>query len=310
MTISELKQYVIAEASKLVNKVKLNELDADYDFRRDEEPRKKWALAPYDSEDETIDFAEELSIVERNLFSPVVEKFLLNKRAEQPNLDWGDFEDWDNVSSIFEYPHTRQLFNITDEEIIDIAGDIKAIEYRNKMDKIWQTYEPKNEGVMKKMTKQEFQNYIISEATKLYKIEVLKERKESIDKQLGVLNENEYDVYDDPNVDVYSGEFDTDEDYEDEEKHKEKIQKEKINAILINKLKKLQSEYPNAITDVYMYYDKPAIDVSGKTFVLYIDYNGGISMTSIDKSSGSMKGHKNFNSLSGFISHLEKYTLI
>ncbi len=41
----------------------------------------------------------------------------------------------------------------------------------------------------KKMTKQDFQNYIISEAKKLYKIEVLKERKESIDKELNMLNE-------------------------------------------------------------------------------------------------------------------------
>ena len=46
----------------------------------------------------------------------------------------------------------------------------------------------------KKMTKKEFQNYIISEATKLYKIEVLKERKESIDKELRILSEgNQYD---------------------------------------------------------------------------------------------------------------------
>lgn len=43
----------------------------------------------------------------------------------------------------------------------------------------------------KKMTKQDLQNYIISEATKLYKIEVLKERKESIDKELKVLNEGQ-----------------------------------------------------------------------------------------------------------------------
>jgi hypothetical protein len=40
----------------------------------------------------------------------------------------------------------------------------------------------------KKMTKQDFQNYIISEATKLYKIEVLKEEKERIIGQLKVLN--------------------------------------------------------------------------------------------------------------------------
>jgi hypothetical protein len=44
---------------------------------------------------------------------------------------------------------------------------------------------------MKKMTKQDFKNYIISEATKLYKIEVLKERKESIDKELKMLNEGQ-----------------------------------------------------------------------------------------------------------------------
>ncbi len=46
----------------------------------------------------------------------------------------------------------------------------------------------------KKMTKQDLKNYIISEATKLYKIEVLKERKESIDKELRILSEgNQYD---------------------------------------------------------------------------------------------------------------------
>jgi len=39
------------------------------------------------------------------------------------------------------------------------------------------------------MTKKDFKNYIISEATKLYKIEVLKERKESIDKELRMLSE-------------------------------------------------------------------------------------------------------------------------
>lgn len=45
----------------------------------------------------------------------------------------------------------------------------------------------------KKMTKQDLQNYIISEATKLYKIEVLKERKENIDKQLKLLSEGNLD---------------------------------------------------------------------------------------------------------------------
>ncbi len=43
----------------------------------------------------------------------------------------------------------------------------------------------------KKMTKQDLKNYIISEATKLYKIEVLKEQKNNIDKQLRMLSENE-----------------------------------------------------------------------------------------------------------------------
>ena len=42
----------------------------------------------------------------------------------------------------------------------------------------------------KKMTKQDYQNYIISEATKLYKIEVLKEQKNSIDKELKMLSES------------------------------------------------------------------------------------------------------------------------
>ena len=46
----------------------------------------------------------------------------------------------------------------------------------------------------KKMTKQDLKNYIISEAKKLYKIEVLKERKESINKELKLLSEgNQYD---------------------------------------------------------------------------------------------------------------------
>jgi hypothetical protein len=45
----------------------------------------------------------------------------------------------------------------------------------------------------KKMTKQDFQNYIISEATKLYKIEVLKKEKEKIIGQLKVLNEGDGD---------------------------------------------------------------------------------------------------------------------
>ncbi len=44
------------------------------------------------------------------------------------------------------------------------------------------------ENTMKKMTKKDFQNYIISEATKLYKIEVLKEEKERI---IGQLNAEE-----------------------------------------------------------------------------------------------------------------------
>ena len=43
----------------------------------------------------------------------------------------------------------------------------------------------------KKMTKKEFQNYIISEATKLYNVEVLKEEKKRIDKELKMLSENE-----------------------------------------------------------------------------------------------------------------------
>ena len=44
------------------------------------------------------------------------------------------------------------------------------------------------------MTKQDLKNYIISEAKKLYKIEVLKERKESINKELKLLSEgNQYD---------------------------------------------------------------------------------------------------------------------
>lgn len=42
----------------------------------------------------------------------------------------------------------------------------------------------------KKMTKQDFHNYIISEAKKLYKIEVLKEQKNNIDKELKMLNES------------------------------------------------------------------------------------------------------------------------
>lgn len=42
----------------------------------------------------------------------------------------------------------------------------------------------------KKMTKKDLKDYIISEATKLYKIEVLKEQKNNIDKQLKMLNEN------------------------------------------------------------------------------------------------------------------------
>jgi hypothetical protein len=42
----------------------------------------------------------------------------------------------------------------------------------------------------KKMTKQDLKNYIISEATKLYKIEVLKEQKNSIDKELKMLSES------------------------------------------------------------------------------------------------------------------------
>ena len=166
---------------------------------------------------------------------------------------------------------------------------------------------------MKKMTKKDLQNYIISEAIKLYKIEVLKEQKNNIDKELRMLNENEYDIYDDPNVDVYSGEFDGDNEDEDESKRKYKEHKEKTNAILINSLKKLQSEYPNKITDVYMHdiLYKPAIDVFGNTFVLSMGYDGGINMSGIDKSSGSiMGGGKYFDSLSGFISHLKKYALI
>lgn len=47
----------------------------------------------------------------------------------------------------------------------------------------------------KKMTKKEFQNYIISEAKKLYKVEVLKEEKEKIIGQLKMLNENYDDEY-------------------------------------------------------------------------------------------------------------------
>jgi hypothetical protein len=52
-------------------------------------------------------------------------------------------------------------------------------------------YKSESKNPMKKMTKKDLQNYIISEATKLYKIEVLKERKESIDKELNMLSEGE-----------------------------------------------------------------------------------------------------------------------
>jgi hypothetical protein len=54
-------------------------------------------------------------------------------------------------------------------------------------------YKSESKNPMKKMTKQDFQNYIISEATKLYKIEVLKEEKEKIIGQLKVLNEGDGD---------------------------------------------------------------------------------------------------------------------
>jgi hypothetical protein len=53
-------------------------------------------------------------------------------------------------------------------------------------------YKSESRNPMKKMTKQDFQNYIISEAKKLYKIEVLKEQKNNIDKQIKMLNENEF----------------------------------------------------------------------------------------------------------------------
>ena len=47
-----------------------------------------------------------------------------------------------------------------------------------------------------KMTINEFKNYVISEATKLYKIEVLKEEKQKIEKELSVLNECVPPTYD------------------------------------------------------------------------------------------------------------------
>lgn len=40
-----------------------------------------------------------------------------------------------------------------------------------------------------KMTISEFKNYIISEATKLYKVEILKEEKKKIEEQLSIINE-------------------------------------------------------------------------------------------------------------------------
>jgi hypothetical protein len=46
----------------------------------------------------------------------------------------------------------------------------------------------------KKITKQNLKNYILSEVTKIYKIEFLSERKKHIEKELNILNEeNEVD---------------------------------------------------------------------------------------------------------------------
>ena len=46
-----------------------------------------------------------------------------------------------------------------------------------------------------KMTTKDLKNYIISEAKKLHKIEVLKEEKKRIDKELKMLSENESEEY-------------------------------------------------------------------------------------------------------------------
>lgn len=197
MTTSELKKYVMLEATRLYEKQMLKELDDDYDFRRDAEPKRKRSENPYGDESD-LDFNEELSIVLSNVFSPVVKKFLLNKRAEHPDLDWGDFEDEDNVSSIFEDSHNRKLLNITDKEVIDIAGDIRDEIYRKRFDKMFDN--PMGQlddlsdslGLKKesKMTISELKKYVISEAARLYKIEVLKEEKSKIDKELNMLNED------------------------------------------------------------------------------------------------------------------------
>lgn len=73
------------------------------------------------------------------------------------------------------------------EEIEKIYQDKHGFEH-GKLDYL--NYLDENKKIMKnKMTIQEFQQYVISEAKRLYKIEQLKEQKENIEKEISILSE-------------------------------------------------------------------------------------------------------------------------
>lgn len=211
MTKKEFQNYIISEATKLykieVLKEEKKRIDDDYfaeskikSVNEGATIRLNENTGDLDSQLSTASMiaAEKIMYDVSDRLSSVDKTFTDDyQNQEKMKVVWNEIEEKlsDTIFELFKNGINKLKDATTDLEAN--GGDEVKKQFDNmfdnplgQLDDLSASFGPKNES---KMTKQDFKNYIISEATKLYKIEVLKEEKERIIGQLKVLNEGNGD---------------------------------------------------------------------------------------------------------------------